>query len=342
MKRIDWRSDTVTRPVPAMKEAMFNAEVGDDVFEEDPTVQKLEQKAADMFGMEAGIFCPSGTMTNQIAVRLHTHLGAQMIAHELCHIYNYEGGGAAANSGVSMRLLRGDRGRFTAKDVLQNINADDVHLPETTLVAVENTSNRGGGCCWDFDDLTAISQVCKEHKLGFHMDGARLFNALVHKNENPKDYGAIFDTISLCLSKGLGTPSGSVLIGSRDHIKKARKVRKLMGGGMRQVGYLAAAGIYALDHHIERLAEDHQRAKKLGDALSELAICAEVLPVETNIVVMNLKEGTDRQQLLETMENEGVLLVPFGPEGIRLVAHHDIDDAMLDQTIATFRQHFGK
>lgn len=341
MNRIDWRSDTVTRPLPGMLEAMFQARVGDDVFEEDPTVIVLEQMAADMFGMEAGIFCPSGTMTNQIAVKLHTRPGTQMICHELCHIYNYEGGGAAANSGVSMKLLRGDLGRFTADQVIANINVDDVHLPETRLVAVENTSNRGGGCTWQIGELEKITAVCRERGLAFHMDGARLFNAIVRNNENPKAYGELFDTISLCLSKGLGAPIGSVLVGSKAMIRQARRVRKVFGGGMRQVGFLAAAGIWALENNIDRLSEDHDRAKKLETALGALSITEEVLPVETNIVVMNLKDASQRPAIMEQMEKEGVLLVPFGPTGIRLVTHHDITDQMLDDTIRIFQNHYA-
>ncbi len=258
-------SDTVTIPTPQMLNFMMQAKVGDDVFNADPTVIALQEKIAKLFGKGAALFFPSGTMTNQTAMKIHTQPGEQMICDKWAHVYNFEGGGAAFNSGISCCLLDGNRGMFTAEQVKQAINdPENIHLAKTSLVAVENTTNKGGGACWDFDELKKIKQVCDEHHLAFHLDGARLFNALVATGESPKQYGTLFDTISICLSKGLGAPIGSLLLGSKAHIKKAYRIRKLFGGAMRQVGYLAAAGIYALDNNIERLVIDHKHAKKLA------------------------------------------------------------------------------
>lgn len=285
---IDLRSDTVTRPTPEMMQAMMQANVGDDVYEEDPTINKLQEKAAGIFDMEAGLFCPSGTMTNQIAIKLLTQPGDEVICDRLAHIYNYEGGGIAYNSLASIRLLHGERGRFTPDDVLENINADNIHYPRTSLVALENTLNKGGGCYYTLQQIAAISEVCKANSLALHLDGARVFNALVATGENPFDYGKYFDTISVCLSKGLGAPVGSVLLGSEKLIREAKRVRKVMGGGWRQAGFLAAAGLYALDNHVQRLAEDHQRAKTIGNTLQELPFVEEILPVDTNIIIFKL------------------------------------------------------
>ena len=264
---IDLRSDTVTRPTPEMLQAMFSASVGDDVLKDDPTVNALEEKIATLFGMEAAIFCPSGTMSNQIAIKVHTRPGDEVICHKLSHVYYYEGGGIAFNSGSSVCLLEGDHGRITAEDVEAHINPDDIHRPQTRLISVENTMNKGGGAIYDFNELKKIGDVCKRHGLGYHLDGARLFNALVETKESPKQYGELFDSISICLSKGLGAPVGSLLLGSKAFIKQASRMRKVMGGGMRQSGFLAAAGIYALDNNIERLKEDHLRARLIGEEL---------------------------------------------------------------------------
>ena len=264
---IDLRSDTVTKPTKAMLDAMFSAEVGDDVFGEDPTINKLEEKCAALFGMQAGLFCSSGTQTNQVAIKLHTQPGDEVICDANAHIYYYEGGGIAFNAGSSTKLLNGERGKFSAQDVINAIRADNVHFPRTSLVAVENTHNRGGGSIYDFNELEKIAAVCKKNNLAFHLDGARIFNAIVETDKSAKDFGRIFDTISVCLSKGLGAPVGSLLLGTKEHIYKARRIRKVFGGGMRQAGYLAAAGIYALDNNISRLKEDHARAKRLADIL---------------------------------------------------------------------------
>ena len=338
MDAIDLRSDTVTRPCKKMIEAMFQAKVGDDVFEEDETVKLLEQKLAGIFGMEGGLFCPSGTMANQIAIKILTQPGDEVICDVLSHIYNYEGGGIAFNSGASVRLIIGDKGIFSAADVLENINSENVHLAKSSLVSIENTSNRGGGCCWKKEQVIAISDVCKNQQLNFHLDGARIFNALIKTGESPKDYGNLFNTISVCLSKGLGTPAGSVLIGNGDLIKKARRVRKVMGGGMRQAGYLAAAGIYALDNNIERLAEDHRRAKILEQYVKDFPFIEEVFPVETNIVVFKLNAAVKSLDFIALLEKQGIRTVPFGKQAIRMVTHLDIDDSKLDKAIVALKK----
>lgn len=330
---IDLRSDTVTRPTKGMMDAMMNAEVGDDVFNEDPTVTSLEEKAAALFGKEAGIFCPSGTMTNQIAVKLHTEPGCEVICDRLCHTYNYEGGGIAHNSGASVRLLDGDRGRFTSEDVLNNINPDDVHFPLTSMVSIENTCNKGGGCYWKIKDIEEISNTCKEKGLKLHLDGARIFNALAETNEKPADYGALFDTVSICFSKGLGAPVGSLLLGTKEQIRKARRIRKVLGGGMRQAGFLAAAGIYALDHHINRLADDHRRAKHLGETLKNLPYVKSTLPVDTNIVVFTLIDEIDAGDFISRLAAQKVKVVPFGKQTVRMVTHLDINDEMLERVV---------
>ncbi len=335
---VDLRSDTVTKPTKEMLEEMFKAKVGDDVFNEDPTIIKLEQMAANMFGMQAALFCPSGTMTNQIAINVHCKPGHEVICDKLSHIYNYEGGGIAKNTGASVRLLNGDRGRFTANDVLDNINKDDIHLPLTRMVGVENTSNRGGGCYWDFKELQKIGKVCKQKGLAYHMDGARLFNALVETGDSPQQYGKLFDSISICLSKGLGAPVGSLLLGNLEFIKQARRVRKVFGGGIRQGGYLAAAGIYALTNNINRLKEDHIRANKLAQCVKNLPYVKELLPVDTNIVVFTLKDELKQEDFIEKMKKQGILVVAFGKQTIRLTLHLDISDEKLNKTIEALKK----
>jgi len=335
---IDLRSDTVTRPTKGMLEAMFNARVGDDVFGDDPTVNELEQKAANLFGMEAALFCPSGTMTNQIAINVHTQPGDEVICHKHSHVYYYEGGGMMRNSGVSVCLLEGERGLISAKDVAASVNPDDVHRPVTRLVEVENTMNKGGGACYNYVDLLEIRAVCDANNLRFHLDGARLFNAMIANGTGPGDYGAIFDSISICLSKGLGAPVGSLLLGNADFIRKARRVRKALGGGMRQAGYLAAAGVYALDNHIDRLQEDHERAAKLAKILEESDYVAEVLPVETNILIFKLKEKYGEKDFIRLLREHGVMANATGPQTIRFVTHLDFTDDMLAETEKVLRK----
>ncbi|GGH66207.1 threonine aldolase family protein [Phaeocystidibacter marisrubri] len=322
---IDLRSDTVTVPTAEMLEKMFSAKVGDNVLGHDPTVRELELKAAEMFGMEDALFCPSGTMTNQIALNVHTVPGNEVICHKHAHIYNYEGGGAAFNSGLQIRTAGDDYGKITASEIEPLINGyGDVHAAPTGLISMENTSNKGGGTCMDLEELKRIGQLAAENGIPYHLDGARLFNALVAKGESPKDYGAIFDNISICLSKGLGCPVGSLLLGSSDFIIAANRVRKRFGGGMRQAGYLAAAGIYALDHHIERLADDHSNAKLLEAALSKHPAVKSIKPVETNIVIFELKEGYDAQQWMATLADNGIQIIAMSKTLLRMVTHLNV------------------
>lgn len=327
-------SDTVTIPTPQMLDFMMKAKVGDDVFGADPTVIALQDKISDMFGKEAALFFPSGSMANQTAINLHTRPAEQMICDKWAHVYNFEGGGAAFNSGVSCCLLDGHCGMFTAEQVEEAITSpDNIHLSSTSLVAVENTTNKGGGACWDIEELKKIRSVCDAHNLAYHLDGARLFNALVAKNEDPKQYGALFDTISICLSKGLGAPIGSLLLGTKEHIRKALKIRKLFGGAMRQVGYLAAAGIYALDNHVERLAEDHKNAKIIGEALSNSPLVSRVEPIETNIIIFNLATTVDETDYINALKNRGILISSMGSGKLRMVTHLAITDEMVETII---------
>jgi threonine aldolase len=335
---IDVRSDTVTRPTPAMLEAMMSAEVGDDVYGEDETVNKLQRTAASLFGMESALFCPSGTMTNQIGIRVHTRPGDEVICDELAHIYLFEGGGIAATSGASVRLIRGDRGRFTAEQVKSQINnRNDAHFAWTRLVAIENSVNKGGGACWDLAELKRIREVCDDHDLALHLDGARIFNALVARNESPRDYGRLFDTISVCLSKGLGAPAGSLLLGSREAIAKAHRYRKMMGGGMRQAGYLAAAGLYALEHNIDRLRDDHSKARTLERELRDLPYVASVMPVETNIVIFSLNDDIRADLFLQELQHHGLKAGSMGGQTVRFVFHLDIGDDQLNALLDTLR-----
>jgi threonine aldolase len=338
MTSIDYRSDTVTQPTPGMQEAMMKAKLGDDVFGEDPTINELEAKAAAMFGMEAGLFCPSGTMTNQIGIKMHTQPGDEVICDFLSHVYQYEGGGIAFNSGASVRLLTGDRGRINAQQVKEAINPDDVHKPHSSLVVLENTSNRGGGSCYELAEIEEIRKVCTENNLKLHLDGARLFNALVYKGQSAKDYGRLFDSISICLSKGLGCPVGSVLIGTKEDIKKARRIRKVFGGGMRQAGVLAAAGIYALDHHIERLAEDHAHAGQIETALLSHPLVEMVIPVETNIIIFQLKPAVTAAEMVEKLKAKGILCFATGKQTIRFVVHLDITEVMVEKTLELIKE----
>lgn len=334
---IDLRSDTVTRPTSGMLHAMFNAPVGDDVFGDDPTVNALEEKVVQMFGMEAALFCASGTMANQIAIKAHTQPGDEVICNKLSHVYYYEGGGIAVNSGASVCLLDGDRGRITAADVSNHINPDDIHRPVTRLVSVENTMNKGGGAIYDFAELIKIGAVCSENGLSFHLDGARLFNALHETNETPADYGRLFDSISICLSKGLGAPVGSVLMSSAAFIKKARRIRKVLGGGMRQIGYLAAAGIYALDNHVVRLGDDHRRAACLGEVLSSLPFVDDVVPVQSNIIFFKLDDRLSEIDFLARLAKNDIHAMALSPGNIRFVTHLDFTDEMMDVLERTLR-----
>ncbi|MDP3352375.1 MAG: GntG family PLP-dependent aldolase [Flavobacteriaceae bacterium] len=323
-------SDTVTKPTKGMLQAMMNAEVGDDVFKADPTVLALQDKMAEMFGKEAGLFFPSGTMANQAALKIHTQPAEQVICDKWAHIFNFEGGGPSFNSGISCNLIDGYRGMFTADQVIQKINdKNNIHTPITSLVEIENTTNKGGGACWNLQEIQKIRKVCDENELILHLDGARLFNALVAKNESPKQYGTLFDTISICLSKGLGAPIGSVLLGSHEQMKKALRVRKLFGGAMRQVGYLAAAGIYALDNHVERLSVDHNRAKEIGKALEKCRFVNSVEPIETNIIIFYLNDTISKEDFVKLLNAKNILLHSMGEGKMRMVTHLDFTEDML-------------
>jgi len=327
--KIDLRSDTVTKPTQGMLDAILTANVGDDVYKEDPTVNTLENRLADMFGMDTALFFPTGSMANQAALKLHTNPGEQVICDKYAHIYNYEGGGASFNSGISCKLIDGHRGMFTAEQAEISVNPPDFyHSPLTSLIAVENTTNKGGGACWNFEELQCIKTVAENHNLGYHLDGARLWNALVANKETPKQYGELFDTISVCLSKGLGCPIGSVLIGNNDLMKNAIRIRKILGGGMRQVGYLAAAGLYALDHHIDRLASDHKKAKDIGSVLSKHPDIKKVEPIETNIIIFELNDAIDEAQFLSKLIAKDIHIIGMGSNKLRIVTHLDYTDEM--------------
>ncbi len=328
-------SDTVTKPTPGMLDAMMTAEVGDDVFKEDPTVNALEEKVAKLFGMESALFFPSGTMTNQTAIKLHTQPGEQLICDKYAHIYNYEGGGVSFNSGVSCRLVDGDRGTMTAEQVAAAINPPDFyHSPLTSLVSIENTANKGGGTCWNFSGLQAIKKVCANNGLKYHLDGARLWNAMVEMKETPLQYGELFDTISVCLSKGLGCPVGSLLLGTKEQMDKAIRIRKIFGGGMRQSGFLAAAAIYALDNHIERLAEDHKKAKEIGAALAAKSFIKKVEPIETNIVIFEIDESfMTSDQFVHKLKEKNILIIGMGQGKLRMVTHLDYTNDMHEELL---------
>lgn len=335
---IDFRSDTVTRPGESMLKAMLAAPVGDDVFGEDPTVNELEAFASQMFGMEAALYCASGTMTNQIAIKVHTKPGDEVICDVNSHVYVYEGAGIAFNSGCQVRPLYGDSGRITADQVATAINPDDVHRGRSRMVSLENTSNRGGGSCYEWEEFTRIKSLCDQHQLGLHLDGARLFNAMVEKNEDPKEYGKIFDSISICLSKGLGAPVGSLLLGSMNFIKEARRVRKVFGGGMRQAGIIAAGGLYALRNNVNRLKDDHSNAKRIADVILKKSFTGKMLPVETNIIIFEVKENYTAVSLTAELRKRGILVIPISPTQIRIVLHLDISEEMVQQTIEALHQ----
>ncbi|WP_299887760.1 low specificity L-threonine aldolase [uncultured Lacinutrix sp.] len=322
--RIDLRSDTVTKPTKEMLEAMLDAKVGDDVYKEDETVNKLEERLANMFGKSHALFFPSGTMANQAAIKLHTNPGDQLICDKYSHVFNYEGGGVSFNSGVSCKLIDGNRGMFSATDVIEAINPPDFyHSPLTTLVEIENTTNKGGGACWDFNEIKKIRQVCNDNSLGLHLDGARLWNALIEGDETTHDYGKVFDTISVCLSKGLGCPLGSVLIGDELLMKNAIRIRKILGGGMRQIGFMAAAGLYALDNNIEKLNEDHKKAKEIASVLNNCTYINSVEPVETNIIIFSLNNTMSELEFINKLESQSIFISNLGRGKLRIVTHID-------------------
>lgn len=330
---IDLRSDTVTKPTLQMREAMIQAKVGDDVYEEDETVNSLQNHAAAMFGKEAALFCPSGTMTNQIAIKVHTQPGDELICADNAHVYKYEGGGVAFNSGVQIKQLLGDRGRITAQQVSESINANDVHFPATRLVCLENTSNRGGGSLYSLSEMQQIATVCKQHKLLLHLDGARVFNAIIAANYDALQVGSCFDSLSICLSKGLGAPVGSLVLGTTEFIAKAKRVRKVFGGGMRQAGFLAAAGLYSLEHHIERLMEDHLKAKYVGDILGKCPWVKSVMPVETNIVIVQTHSASEADNIQTQLKQQHILCGRISPDQLRMVFHLDVSNEQVEQLV---------
>ena len=336
-KNIDLRSDTVTKPSLEMKDYILDAALGDDVFQDDPTVKELENKTARMFGHEAGLFCSSGTMTNQIALMVYLRPGDEVICSSEAHIYNYEGGGIARNSGASARLINRNSGIVYLDEIIDNLNPDDIHYPVTNLVALENTINRGGGICYPISEIEKISKFCESKNIPLHLDGARLFNALVKTEVKTNYIGPLFDSISICFSKGLGAPVGSVLVGSKEFIRKARRVRKVIGGGMRQVGMLAAAGIYALENNIERLAVDHQHANLLAEGLRSCSWIDKVMEVETNIVIGYMKEGFQNSNFVEKLQKLGVSIVSFGKGRIRMVTHLDVSKQDIDKVISLLK-----
>ncbi|MBT8263294.1 MAG: PLP-dependent transferase [Bacteroidia bacterium] len=337
----DLRSDTVTRPTPGMLEAIINAQTGDDVYKEDPTVNELERRMAQLFGMDEALFFPSGSMANQAAIKLHTNPAEQLICDKWAHVYNYEGGGVSFNSGVSCKLIDGDRGMISAQQVKEAINPPDFyHSPLTSLVCLENTTNKGGGACYDMQTIKDIRQVCNEHGLGLHLDGARLMNAIVARKQDPREFGNYADTISICLSKGLGTPLGTVLVGKKELMKNAIRVRKVLGGGMRQVGFMAAAGIYALDHHVDRLEDDHRRASEIASLLSELNYVRKVEPTETNIVIFYLDETLSEEKFMNDLNAKDILISNMGQGKLRLVTHLDYTEEMHRNFLDTL-QHYA-
>lgn len=338
MNLIDLRSDTVTKPTKAMLEAMMAAPVGDDVFNEDPSITELENYAAQLFGKESALFCPSGTMTNQIAIKVHTQPGDELICDVNSHIYNYEGGGISFNSGVQAKLLNGNEGRLSAEMIEQNINAQFDWLTNTSLVSIENTVNRAGGSYYTCKQIEPITQLCKNKNLKLHLDGARIFNALEETKETPAHVGALVDSISVCLSKGLGAPVGSLIIGDKIFIKKARKLRKVFGGGMRQAGFLAAAGLFALKNNVVRLSVDHQKAKILEATLMSVNYVESILPVYTNIVIFNLKKEMSGESFEKKLASENIKISAFGKQTIRMVTHLDFTEDMLHKTIDVLKK----
>jgi threonine aldolase len=338
---IDLRSDTVTRPGPGMRKAIAESEVGDDVFGDDPTVNGLEERVAQLYGAEAAMYVPSGTMGNLVAIASLTSHGDEIILERQSHVFNYEVASAASIAGVQTNALEGDRGVITAEDIAPNIRGDNLHLPPTSLIVIENTHNRAGGRIFPFDEMKAIKLLAEKRGLRVHLDGARLANAHVETGIPFSEYYTCADTVSMCFSKGLGAPVGSIVISNRDIIAKARKVRKRIGGGMRQAGVLAAAALYALEHHVDRLKEDHANAKRLAEIIEKTDGLKIQQPVETNIVIFRVDESAySVDAFLQLLREAGVLAVPFGPLLVRMVTHLDVnadDVERVDEVFAGLR-----
>ena len=324
-------SDTVTVPSQAMREAMMSAPVGDDVFREDPTINKLEEKVAAIFGKDAAIFCPSGTMTNQIAIKVHTDPLDEVICDKTSHVYQYETGGYSFNSGVAINLIDGENGKITADQIERAIKGNYDWLPQSKLVVIENSCNKGGGSYYTLDEIQPIRDLCKEKELKLHLDGARLFNVLVETNESTQAVGNHFDSISICISKGLGAPVGSLLIGDQKDIAKARRFRKVMGGGMRQAGIIAAGCIYALENNVDRLKEDNDRAKRIASILEQQSYVEKIRPVKTNILIFDLVDKVTGQQFIDYLKSKNVNAALFGPNTVRFVTHLDFTEDMMSK-----------
>ncbi|WP_261134130.1 low specificity L-threonine aldolase [Bacillus sp. Marseille-Q3570] len=340
---IDLRSDTITKPTEEMRKAMYEAEVGDDVYGEDPTVQLLEEKAAEILGKEAALFVTSGTQGNQIAVLTHCQPGNEVLLEEDAHIFYYEGGAISAFGGVQTRTIKGKRGAINPNDLRDAIRGEDVHFPETGLVCLENTHNRAGGAIVPIENMREIHQVAQEHHIPVHLDGARLFNSAAELAVPVKAFTEHTSTVQICLSKGLGAPIGSIIAGSDPFIRRARKWRKRLGGGLRQVGVVAAPGLIALTKMADRLKEDHERARRLADGLRNITDLKINNQVETNIVVVETEAtGKSVDEILSALEAKGILAVPFGPTTIRLTTHHQITDENIDQTLIAFQNLFEK
>ena len=339
---IDLRSDTVTKPTQAMREAMAAAEVGDDGRGDDPTVNALERRTAEILGKEDAVYMPSGTMTNQVALRSHTQAGDEIIIEAAAHVYFYEAGGPAALSGLMCRLIEGQRGIFTADQVLKTLRPKNVHFPPTKLLCVENTHNRGGGSVWPLDALAEVTQAARQAGLRTHLDGARLWNAAIAGGYSEADCAGHFDSVSVCFSKGLGAPVGSALAGSEEFTQRARRFRKMFGGSMRQSGIIAAGALHALEHHRERLAEDHANAKRLAEGLRQIpGIDVEPEPVETNIVLFRAT-SMPVDELIGRLEERTVFMLATKPETIRAVTHLDISSEQIEQTLKAFSEVLNK
>jgi len=341
---IDLRSDTVTRPTPAMRKAMAEAEVGDDVFGEDPTVNILQEKVARLLEKEAALFVPSGTMANQLSIKSHTQPGDEVIIESSSHPYNFEGGAGAALSGIQFHCMKGVRGILEASQIEEAIRPEDHHFPVTKLVCLENTHNRGGGTIYPLEKMTEIYRLAQSKGLLVHLDGARLWNASVATGNKPYEYAQWADSVSVCLSKGLGAPIGSLVAGSKPFVDRIHRFRKMFGGGMRQAGIIAAAGIYALDYHLERLKEDHQNAKRLAVGLKEFrGVSIDPKHVETNIVIFDITDtGITGSQVAEAIKKEGILIHALGKTQIRLVTHLDVSNDDIEEAIKAFEKVFGK
>lgn len=336
---IDLRSDTVTKPTPEMLKFMTEAEVGDDVFESDPTVNAFQKKMAEMFGMEAGLFVPSGTMSNQLCVSVLTQPGDEIIIDELGHIFNYEAGAAAHLSSVQIRPVKGVRGKLNRETVEGAIRTYNDWDPHTRVIAVENTTNKGGGACYSREELIELSNLADEHGLHYHLDGARIWNAMTATGIEPEFFGSVADTISICFSKGLGAPVGSMMLASEDQIKKARRLRKMWGGGMRQVGLLAAAADYAVENHFPKMEEDHKRAKKLAQTISENSnFRIDLNTVESNIVIFDTVDEA-AVDVLKKFEEQGIVMIPFGPNTIRATFHFQVGDEDLKKVLEVIKSY---